>query len=305
MTVEEYHSLPAPREVKAFGEPERVYVPGGGAAAWGQFMTHGTGPWATFFGFFLIGVAFLVVLAGLIGMKKGMPPTAFLVVLVAALFFLGLGLFTYIRNEAAQKKPENQSNAGGNFAYAVFPAGLAIVRDGQWTAIRWEQIYEFHGVYLGHSLARVKLADGREFQLQGVGSLDELSKTVEERSFFFLYQRAQSTLDGGGSLQFGAVTVSPGGLSFKNKQIGWQEIDKIQLGALSQGGGIAGGIQEANAQLIIREQKLLGIGLPWCAEPFMPMPNRLVLLKLLRTMAQSATAFEATPALGIYMPAMF
>jgi hypothetical protein len=155
-----------------------------------------------------------------------------------------------------------------------------------------------------------------------VKAADALYKMVERRTMEPMLERAQAAIGAGQTVWFGPLGIDRDGLSYKDKRLGWDRVDRLDvLAPHNHGlGGAVGGLVAATAELddlrvVVKERRtpwnpiLLGkldgwFPSNWCSIPFWTLPNRAVFLRLIVDMTPRHTRSTFSRALGVYMPAV-
>ena len=141
--------------------------------------------------------------------------------------------------------------------------------------LRWDEICEFRGHRPGVPQASLRTQDGREMPLyRPVTDPDGCYREIERRLSARLLPRAQQAVEAGQTVAFGPIGVSKAGLTCNGKSIAWEQVDRVAVELV--GPGPTGGLQGIGLHLLIGTQGGL-----WAAEPFLPLPNRDLLVKLL------------------------
>jgi hypothetical protein len=341
MTLDEFNALKAPPGIKELGNPERVFVQSAWVAAVARWFTNrGVSPTCP------PGIGLVMVAVGVFVLGLGItlpdevlgtiPRVA--VVLPCTLFggsSIGLGIYSYfeiLKQKAEQERKaaagETAENPGegptpGGSAYAVYPEALALVRGRTWSVVRWDEVREFRGRSLSIKTTKLVTADGRELTLRhDVKAATSLYKMVERRTLEPMLDRAREAIAAGETVWFGTLGIARDGLSYKDKRLGWDRVERLDIVAPQNHGlgGAIGGLVAATAELdnlriVVKERRtpwnpiLFGkfagfFPNRWCSVPFWTLPNRAVFLRLILDMTPRQTRSTISPALGVYMPSV-
>ena len=158
---------------------------------------------------------------------------------------------------------------------AQYENGLAIYRGGQLTAVvPWESVTEFYqdvtryrayGVNTATVYTyRITTRDGRSFSFgANLRKIDKLGERIQEAVIPIIAARAQAAFNAGQPAQFGAVTLSQAGLTYKGNSIPWTEFS---------------GVRVSNGHIELQKQ---GRWFNWASLAIADTPNALALVYLL------------------------
>jgi hypothetical protein len=163
--------------------------------------------------------------------------------------------------------------------YLVFADALVRVRSGRWTIFRWDDIREVFEKPIGaDSRYLIVLSDGRTKSIASiVKNHKALGDTIVARVTERVMPGALRTFEKGGTVSFGPLSVSPDLLTYKNKQVAWGQVTRLDV--------------EFNPQMKSTQLEVRAGGgfLTWCSVPVQNIPNLRVFLEL---------AYRACPAYG-------
>jgi uncharacterized protein DUF6585 len=154
--------------------------------------------------------------------------------------------------------------------YLVFPEALVQMHHGKTTLFRWDDISEvFEG---GTAASRYRiLAAGRKHTIVSiVQHHQELGDTIVSRVTDRIVPQAQRVFEKGGAIAFGPLSISPDLLIYKDKQLAWSQIGRME---------IIYNPQMKNTQLEVR---LDGQLRTWCSVPVRTIPNLRVFAALVQ-----------------------
>jgi hypothetical protein len=287
-----------PPEVLALGEPEQVELLSRfyGSSDSGMGRASTDGQWAGGMSATFVGIVF-VCLGVFLKTRMATAPLAVVGGLIGVgIILLGVGIYLL-------SKPRTTTDAKYiEFAFAFFPASLAYRHKNSWSLFRWNEIVEFRGPYAAHPEAQVKLQSGASLELResdrDIFQEQPVLREVERRATRVLTTEARRRLGAGETLVFGPVSVHREGVSFQGQSAAWNEIERIEIIAATPGvgGGVAGALLRQHVDL-----KIVSIAHQWNCGQFLPIPNRGVLLQLLRENASCAT-WNIEPTAGLFMP---
>jgi hypothetical protein len=343
LTRDEFNALTVPPGIKELGQPERVFVQSAWVAAVVRWFTNRGVPRTSTCppeaGLVLVAVGVFVLGLGITLPDEVLGTIPRVAVILPCTLFGGssivLGIYSYceiLKQKAEQERKaaasETATNPGdgpipGGSAYAVYPEALALVRGRTWSVVRWDEVREFRGRSLSIRTAKLVTADGRAVTLRhDVKAADSLYKMVERRTLPPMLDRARAALDAGETVWFGTLGISRDGLFFKDKRLGWDRVERLDIVAPQNHGlpGALGGLVAATAELdnlriVVKERRtpwhpiLFGkldgwFPARWCSVPFWTLPNRAVFLRLILDMTPRQARSTISPALGVYMPSV-
>ena len=272
-----------PPEVVALGEPECVFK------TWGlssPFFNSMQDPHSAFnrAGRGLVGLLCIAMAALFFyGVTQSQQPGR-TVGVILGIIFAGMGLWLaawpFLKR---QYKPTESV-----LVYAFYRDALVFAQNNVWMMLRWDEICEFHGHRPGVPQGSLRTQDGREMPLyRPVTDPDGLFREVERRLSTRLLPRAQQAVEAGQTVAFGPVGVSKAGLTCNAKSIAWEQVDRVGVEVL--GPGPTGGLHGIGLHLLIGTQGGL-----WAAEPFLPLPNRDLLVQLLERVKPSRVPLAIT-----------
>jgi hypothetical protein len=326
LTVEEFSSLPAPPEVVALGRAEKVFARADATIAADNAVNKANAgseandaPDSRYIAFVILAVGALLLLGGLLGFATGaVSRGAAIICLLLSLLLVGAGLFTYLQAEQASATkempdipvvatPEAVSGATATaeeFAYGLYPHALSYLHEGQWSVAHWDDVREFRPHDMGSTNAALELNDGRKLTLlREVAGASELIKQVELRTYMPLVARLGAAIEDGETVQFGDFSVNKKEIHFRGRPLAWKDIGKIEIHAPATLGNLTGGAQ--NRSIELRIQPTGGRSAPrFCAEPFLSIPNRAILLKMLRRYCPPGATMTVAPGIQAFMPTL-
>jgi hypothetical protein len=214
--------------------------------------------------------------------------------LLLAVAFAGAGVFLLVLPRISPPKSRPT-----HFVYALYPGALALRRGAEWVVVRWDEVAEHRGPRPGVAEATLVTRDGREWPLSGkVVDSDLFFHEVEHRAAAAVAEQALQAVGEGQEVAFGEFVVGRAGLTWKGKAIAWDDIDTLAVTPLRRrGGGYAGGIQGLGPHL-----QVVRAGAAWCAEPFLPLPNRAALLNVLSRRLPPKATVVVEEAIGLFRP---
>jgi hypothetical protein len=156
--------------------------------------------------------------------------------------------------------------------YLVFADALVRVRGGRWTIFPWGDIKEVFEKPMGSdSRYRMKLSDGRTKSIASiVKNHKALGEMIVARVTERVLPEALRIFEQGGTVSFGPLSVSPDLLTYKDKQVAWGQIARLD---------VEFNPQTNSAQLEVRAG---GGFVTWCSVPVRNIPNLRVFLELAR-----------------------
>jgi hypothetical protein len=121
----------------------------------------------------------------------------------------------------------------------VFPTGIARIHAGTADLIRWDEIVTVRRAVLweqdqdtvldGGIRLWLETADGRDYEFDDVLSrLKQLRQLVEQHTLPHLLDEALDTVQAGGTVAFGVVTVSPRGLAYGGQYLPWVACEAVE-----------------------------------------------------------------------------
>jgi len=274
-----------PPEVVALGKPQQTFQVDGWNDPWSP-----TSVWAANITGVVCILFAAVMLFGSTQVKADSPGRMVALVMGGIFIVMGLGViflrFMFERNALVP--------------CALYRDALAFGRDESWTIVRWDEVAEFRGPYPGHMDAVLTMRGGRKVSLpRMVVDPDGLCREVERRTAALVLKQAQASVDSGMTVTFGAFGVSQSGLTYRGQSIGWEEITALAIAPLARPeGGHVGGVRGLGMHLQIGKD-----GHTWCTEPFLPIPNRTVFLRLLAKLHPPEVEMIVERATGLYDPA--
>ena len=147
----------------------------------------------------------------------------------------------------------------------IYPEGGILFRHDQVTTFFWEEIYrvrrkkvEEHwaSAWQGSLILSLEKADGESIHLDdALPRLGELADLIQARTLPSLLSNAYSSLEAGGTIPFGELTLAPTGLKSKKGILAWDEIKRIECD---------------NRSLVIYSKPK---GAKWCALKVADVPN--------------------------------
>jgi hypothetical protein len=156
--------------------------------------------------------------------------------------------------------------------YLVFHSALVQARGGSASIFRWEEISEVFEKPMGtDSRFRIALSDGRTRNIASiVKNHRALGETIVARITERVLPQALRIFEKGGSVPFGPLAISPDVLTYKDKQVTWGQVARLNLEFNPQA---------KSTQLVVR---VGGQFLNWCSVPVRSIPNLRVFLELVR-----------------------
>ena len=130
---------------------------------------------------------------------------------------------------------------GGHQRVLVFKDGLGHVRGNQVAAMRWDEVREvyrdirlYRTSYGGLSVSRhtytLRSADGRTIRLtRHINEIEKLGSMLCQAITQAQLPRAVQTLNSGGALSFGPLSMSRQGIAVGRKLIPWSEIKGVRV----------------------------------------------------------------------------
>ncbi len=241
------HLLDSP-ELSTFGQPEQVH-PVRRWVLWAAWLV-------AFLALVPAGLAFYF-----LGHPFGTnPPPPVVMIIGGSAFALGslvlIGLALWVRT----------------LTYFVFDEGLVQVRGGKASVFRWDDIKAVFEQRMGtDSHYRIALVDGRTRSIASiVGQHKELGEVIVARVTEQVLPQTLKTFEKGGAVSFGALSVSPDLLTYKDKQVAWGQVARLDLEFNPQ---------RKSTQLEVR---VGGQFLTWCSVPVHDIPNLRVFMELVR-----------------------
>jgi hypothetical protein len=230
-----------PEALRGLGAPLQVYPPRAGAGRTGYFTI----------------AAVLMILAGLaaIGVvnppERNPPPPMVFIALMGVLGVLAVILFgrgVYSQSYTLFLFPDALARTGGD-APEIF----------RWSDIR--EVYSFINPVAGKH--RIVAQDGRKLEIDAsVKDGKELGQKVQKTLFDRMMPAAVTAFESGETLAFGPLRLNQTFLSYKSKQLGWNEIAKMRL------------LYNAYTRCIQFEIVAAGsVLLPWCVVKTQDIPN--------------------------------
>jgi predicted DNA-binding transcriptional regulator AlpA len=233
--------FPIPEALTSLGEPLEVHEPKPGAGRAGYFTIAG-----------ILAILSGLTVIGIINPPQQNPPPPIVFISLMgvcgflALVFFGVGLYA-------------QSYTLILFRDALARTGASAPEIFRWSDVK--EVYTFpHPVAGKH---RIVAQDGRKLEI-GASVKDgrKLGQTVQQALFDRMLPAAVKTFEGGGAVTFGPLRVDHAFLYYKDKQLAWNEIAKMQL------------LYNAYTRSIQFEVKAAGSALlPWCVVKTQDIPN--------------------------------
>lgn len=161
------------------------------------------------------------------------------IVLLFAIVLLAAGLIErFKRDPPPEETPRPVSPGAVPDLYLVYPDGLASVKDGKSQFLAWSEVKEVAQVRSGMQRQTVvRAADGREIVVwDGFTEPGELRLAIEQQVSRCLLPRVLQRIEEGKSVKFGAITLSPGGLKYKDQKAPWSEITSMKI--IAHGGDV-------------------------------------------------------------------
>jgi hypothetical protein len=163
---------------------------------------------------------------------------------------------------------------GNGLSVQVFADGLARNQYGKTVVVRWDEIvgiwqavtkHYTNGIYTGTThVYTVQKADNTRVKFDdALKNVEQLGNTMQSEVTRRLLPQAINTFQGGGTVTFGKLVVSPIGLSWGDKSLPWAEIEGVQLN---------------KGYLSVKKQ---GKWFNWASMPVSAIPNLLVALTLI------------------------
>jgi hypothetical protein len=167
------------------------------------------------------GLIFLAVF--LWSLSKGQAPRHVQFSL-AALPVLGLGIAFILFVIRWGKQPKD-------YAYAVYPDGIAYLEDNRWTIFRWADVTVFQsGHDLGSMMGELVTHDGRWMPLhRHVPRWRELGAAMEHRICPRIYRESQVAIANGEVAQFGPFGIGRDGLHHQGRVLAWHRVGAVML----------------------------------------------------------------------------
>jgi hypothetical protein len=252
-------------EVSALGPVVREYPLDASKATWVRVASYALAA---------LGVA--AVVAALVRLS------ARLSILAGVLFVSGfLSLVLSARTLVALRRRATRS-------VALVRDGLVILSEGQARAVPWHQVIQVRqdvgmstrGAPTSDRLSalEVETLNGAVHRFDGfTEGLDHLSELVQLETTHQLQEAFDASIQRGEAVRFGEIMVDQRGLWHGDKQLVWQDFRGISL---------------RGQRVMVRAA---GQEAPWLSLPIMQVPNALLLLRLVRSVATGQVPPEREP----------
>jgi hypothetical protein len=131
---------------------------------------------------------------------------------------------------ATEAQEDRRQPSGHRRTYLVFREALAVVRDGEWMVVRWDEVRELQSPTITGRSFQLVPRQGRAVPIdQWVENYGGLIQAVVDRVKEVLLPPALDALAAGDRLKFGPFHVSRRGLTYKGKKLRWQDVTRMVL----------------------------------------------------------------------------